>query len=193
MVGRSSAISFAIVMLLLLAGAFAAGCPVASRTITVPAVVSGQEGGLLYIEAAVRPGNGTVYMGVDPLTGASTQMSAQEAAREAFRGLDVNRSDCDVEYTIGDGGQSQSVDGPSAGLAMTVALRAALTNATLRDDVIVTGAIGPNGQVGQVGGLIDKAQASARLGGTILLTPSQQLYESILMRALAEKYNFTAI
>ncbi len=193
MVKRLVAIWFAIAVLFLASGISAAACPIASRTITVPAVVSDQEGGLLHIEAMVRPGNGMVYMGVDPLTGASTQMSAQMAAQEAFSGLNVSEQDCDVEFTIGDDGQSQSVDGPSAGLAMTVALRAALTDATLRDDVIITGAIGPGGQVGEVGGLIDKAQASARNGATILLTPRQQIYEGILLRALAERYNFTAI
>ena len=76
---------------------------------------------------------------------------------------------------------------------MGVAVRAAAENKALRNDVAVTGTIQPGGDAGGVGGIIDKSQAAARNGMRILVTPAQQLYENIILRALSKKYNFTAV
>jgi predicted S18 family serine protease len=168
-------------------------CPEGEQTVQVPAVVGGQEGGLLELDVWVGPGEGGVYTSISPTVGVSTQVSQQTAVSVAFANLSLHRKDCDVVFSLRNEGESSSVDGPSAGLAMTVALRAALTGATVRPDVIITGAILPDGGVGLVGGLIDKAQAASRGGKHLLITPHQELYESIVMRALGRDHDFAAV
>ena len=168
-------------------------CPTAERTIVVPAVVGTQEGGLLAIRVRVQPGNGQTLTTIEPMVGAMTQASQALAAREAFRGLSIPADDCDVYFYIYDTQGAPSVDGPSAGMAMTTALRAALTNQTLRKDVSITGAILPGGAAGIVGGIIDKAQASARGGVHLFITPKQELYENIILQRLGQERNFTAV
>lgn len=180
--------------LLLFAPPLLAVCPTAERTAHIPAVVNDQEGGLLRLFVRVEPGNGTVYTAVDPTVGISTQLSEQRAAAEAFANLSIRREECDVHFSFESlGDSSRSVDGPSAGLAMATALRAALTGRTIREDVTATGAILAGGGAGEVGGLIDKAQAASRMGQRILITPKQQLYENIMLRALSGRYNFSAV
>ena len=115
-------------------------CPTADRLVQLPAVVGGAEGGLIDLDVSVAPGNGSVFSTVYPLVGVSTQQSEQQAVEEAFAGLPVNPADCDVAFALEqDAGGTGSVDGPSAGVAMTVALRAALTGVPIRKDVIITG------------------------------------------------------
>ncbi len=168
-------------------------CPIASRSITVPAVVENQEGDLLRITATTQPGSGDVLTTVEPMVGLSTQDSQKTAVQEAFRGLDISPERCEVHFYIQQGMGAPSVDGPSAGMAMTVALRAALTNQSIRPDVSVTGAILPGGRAGPVGGIIDKAQASARGGMSAIITPRQQLYENILLQRLGQERNFSSV
>ncbi|MFH1306715.1 MAG: S16 family serine protease [Candidatus Micrarchaeota archaeon] len=186
-----------LLLALLLVFAFSAPvhaeCPDEERIVYIPAVVSGQEGGLLRVKVETMPGNGSVFTSIDPLVGVSTQLSQQEAVREGFANTGVSKKECEILFSFLDLNQSPSVDGPSAGLAMTIALKAALEGKELRKDIAITGAILQNGQVGLVGGLIDKAQASAREGKVILITPKQKIYENILLSKLAEEHEFVAI
>jgi len=168
-------------------------CPTAERTIVIPAVVNASEGGLLGIRVRVQPGDGQTLSTIEPMVGAMTQASQALAAKEAFRGLPINPDECEVHFYIYDAHGAPSVDGPSAGMAMTTALRAALTNKTIRNDVSITGAILPGGAAGAVGGIIDKAQASARGGMRVFITPRQELYENIILQRLGLERNFVAV
>lgn len=188
---RMLALSF--ILLVFTSMLYAAPCPTAERTMLVPAVVGEQGGGLLHMTVRVHPGNGAVLTTVSPVVGPSTQESQVQAVREAFRGLDISPSQCEVEYYFRDPAGAPSLDGPSAGMAMTVVLRAALTDRTIRDDVSITGAILPGGRAGLVGGIIDKAQASSRYGLTAIITPKQEIYENIILTRLGEERNFSAV
>ncbi len=188
---RILALSF--VLLIFASGLFALPCPTAERTMLVPAVVGEQGGGLLRMYVLVHPGNGAVLTTVVPVVGPSTQESQVEAVREAFRGLDISQQQCEVEFYFKDPQEAPSLDGPSAGMAMTVVLRAALTNRTVRDDVSMTGTILPGGRAGLVGGIIDKAQASSRYGLHAIITPKQEIYENIILTRLGEARNFSAV
>ncbi|MFH0927375.1 MAG: S16 family serine protease [Candidatus Micrarchaeota archaeon] len=185
--------TFALATLLLLAALAFSYCPTAVRQINVPAVVTGQEGGLLRVVVSVAPGNGSIYTEISPIVGASTQQSQAKAVEQAFASAGIKQSGCDVHFSFADMGQSPAVDGPSAGVAMAVALKAALQNATIRDDVAVTGAILDGGQVGPVGGIIDKAQAASRMGMRVLVTPQHEIYENILLSKLEEQYSFVDV
>lgn len=191
--GKLIILGLALALLLGLPLAGAKACPEAERVMHIPAVVSDQEGGLLEVHVVTQPGDGYVYTDISPLVGVSTQLSERQAVHEAFARANYNESQCDVTFWFSDIRQTESVDGPSAGLAMTVALEAALENTTLRDDVTITGAILPGARAGVVGGLIDKGQAAARMGQHLFVTPKQQIYENIVLGALEKKYDFRAL
>lgn len=171
----------------------ASPCPIAQRSVIVPAVVTSQEGDLLQITVTTQPGKGDMLTTIYPLVGLSTQQSQNLAAEEAFKGTGISKNLCEVHFYIQQTKGAPTVDGPSAGLAMAVALRAALSGKQIRQDVSITGAILPGGLVGPVGGIIDKAQASARGGMNAIITPRQQLYENILLKRLGQERNFTSV
>ena len=69
------------------------------------------------------------------------------------------------------------IGGPSAGLAMTLSLIDQLSRGSLTGGTVVaaTGAITPNGQVTDVGGVAEKTVAVQRAGATVFLVPSVEV------------------
>jgi ATP-dependent Lon protease len=64
-------------------------------------------------------------------------------------------------------------DGPSAGVAIYIALVSLLTGRTVRPDVAMTGEISLRGLVLPVGGIKEKVVAAARAGITTVLLPAR--------------------
>ena len=100
---------------------------------------------------------------------------AGRSGRSAFLGITIQtlntwRFPLDVRIN------TQSVGGPSAGLAFTLALVNALSpgDVTGGRPVAVTGTINEDGTVGQVGGIPQKAITAQRSGAVALLVPSGQ-------------------
>jgi hypothetical protein len=168
-------------------------CPTQSRDINVAAVVSEDEGGIFVLHVDVRPGNGSIYTSINPRTGFSTQESAQQAVDYAFSGVNVKKSECDVLFSMqGDFGGNK-VDGPSAGGAMSIAVKAALANRLIRKDVVMTGTISPEGEVGEVGGIIEKSLAAKESGAKYILVPSLMMHEALLLSSISSGSGFSAI
>jgi PDZ domain-containing protein len=69
---------------------------------------------------------------------------------------------------------TNNISGPSAGLAITLAIIDALTPGQLTGGkrVAITGTIDPEGNVGEIGGLPQKALAARQAGAQILIVPS---------------------
>lgn len=68
-------------------------------------------------------------------------------------------------------------EGPSAGLALAIAIRSALTQVPVRADIAFTGEITIRGNVLAVGGIRDKALAAQRDGYTVLVLPTANAAE----------------
>ncbi len=129
-------------------------------------------GDLLSIEAVVVPGKGHhVYTGK---LGDVMQESIRAAvsvvrARVADYGIKPNfyqRRDIHVHVPEG----ATPKDGPSAGVAMSVAIISALTKIPVRADVAMTGEITLRGEILSIGGLKEKLLAALRGGiGTVLI------------------------
>lgn len=80
----------------------------------------------------------------------------------------------DLHVNIVGGGR---IDGPSAGLAVTMAIYSALKEKPLRRDVAVTGEISIQGRVKPVGGIYEKIFGAKQAGVQTVLIPKENLGE----------------
>ncbi|MBS3068899.1 hypothetical protein J4441_00860 [Candidatus Micrarchaeota archaeon] len=167
----------------------AASCEPATSSVNLAAVLEDGGGAIVPLEVEVRPGSGKIYTSIEPKTGIGTQQSQEIAANFAFGGKNLQ---CDVLYRIRASDGTAYVDGPSAGAAMALALKAALEGREIRDDIVITGTISEKGEIGEVGGIVEKAIASAKAGKKGILTPKQQIYEHVVLSTLKRDYGFTA-
>ena len=131
-------------------------------------------GSTLKCTLEITPGHGRVLVNTVPRIGIDLQASAQTAVAvaEKFTGKQLGQSD--IIITIESDEEVQIVDGPSAGAALTVAIIAAIRGEKLSDKVFITGTIMPDGSIGKVGGIVEKAEAAAAKGGKIFLVPKGQ-------------------
>ena len=143
---------------------------VAMRT-SVPGVATGLAwtpvgGDILFIEATRAAGNGHLIL--TGQLGEVMRESAQAALsivknRAASLGIDeklFEKSDIHVHVPAG----AIPKDGPSAGVAMFIALSSLMTDRPVRSDTAMTGEISLRGLVLPVGGIKEKLAAAARAG-----------------------------
>ena len=132
------------------------------------------EGVTLKAEVELREGEGRVLVNTEPRIGIDLQTSSRVAVEvaEKYTGVSLNRTD--VIITVRGEEEVDVVDGPSAGLAITAAIIAAITGENLSSSVYATGTINPDGSVGPVGGVAEKAVAAAEEGATMFLVPEGQ-------------------
>jgi ATP-dependent Lon protease len=152
---------------------------VAMRT-SVPGVATGLAwtpvgGDILFIEATRIPGNGKLIL--TGQLGEVMRESAQAALsivknRAGSFGIDANRfekSDIHIHVPAG----AIPKDGPSAGVAMFMALVSLLTERTVRSDTAMTGEISLRGLVLPVGGIKEKVVAAHRAGIKRVMLPAR--------------------
>lgn len=131
----------------------------------------------LVIEA--KPGKGETLTNIDKLLfWTDTQQSIQTAKAVAENVTKISASNYDITYTIES--NASIIGGPSAGAALTIATIAALKNEKLKSDVMITGTINDDGTIGQVGGVLEKAQAAKYIGAKLFLVPKGQGTETYL-------------
>jgi ATP-dependent Lon protease len=152
---------------------------VAMRT-SVPGVSTGLAwtpvgGDILFIEATRVPGHGKLIL--TGQLGDVMKESAQAALsivknRAALLGIDAGRfekSDIHVHVPAG----AIPKDGPSAGVAMFMALVSLMTDRTVRSDTAMTGEISLRGLVLPVGGIKEKVIAAAAAGLKRVMLPAR--------------------
>ncbi len=152
---------------------------VAMRT-SVPGVATGLAwtpvgGDILFIEATRTPGNGRLIL--TGQLGEVMRESAQAALslvknRAASFGIDVSgfeKTDIHIHVPAG----AIPKDGPSAGVAMFMALVSLMTDRTVRNDTAMTGEISLRGLVLPVGGIKEKVVAAHRAGIKRVMLPAR--------------------
>ncbi len=160
-------------------------------TYQVPAIV-GNDGSLVRVTMEMTNGNGATYVTISPRIGLATQDSIEDAIDYAYR-LSEKEDECDILVTFDTLPQTNYIDGPSAGAAISVIAYALIDDKTLRDDTLITGAIDKNGNIGPVGGTYEKAKSAANNGAKYFISPIGDLYEHLLMEKLEERYDITVL
>jgi ATP-dependent Lon protease len=152
---------------------------VAMRT-SVPGVATGLAwtpvgGDILFIEATATPGGGRLIL--TGQLGDVMKESAQAALsivknRASSWGIDPSRFEkTDIHIHVPAGATPK--DGPSAGVAMFMALVSLLTDRTVRSDTAMTGEISLRGLVLPVGGIKEKVVAAHRAGLRRVMLPAR--------------------
>jgi ATP-dependent Lon protease len=152
---------------------------VAMRT-SVPGVATGLAwtpvgGDILFIEATATPGAGRLIL--TGQLGEVMKESAQAALsivknRAGSYGIDPARFEkTDIHIHVPAGATPK--DGPSAGVAMFMALVSLMTDRTVRSDTAMTGEISLRGLVLPVGGIKEKIVAAHRAGLRRIMLPAR--------------------
>jgi ATP-dependent Lon protease len=129
-------------------------------------------GSVLEIEAvcfeAREPGKGAVRM--NDTAGSMVKDSLFNAAvcLRRVAGIDLSAKDVHVNIVGG-----ANVDGPSAGLAITLAILSAVTGTPARQDVAITGEVSLKGQVKAIGGIYEKIYGAKQAGMKAILIPAE--------------------
>ncbi|MGA2933808.1 MAG: S16 family serine protease [Methanomicrobiales archaeon] len=152
-----------------------------------------QSGVMLNITAEVKPGKGRVLVDTQPLMGVVFQDAANTAVFVAQNRTGVSLVGSDVIFSINAPGQVPSVDGPSAGALMTLLVISAVENKPLREDVTLTGTIDQDGNVGAIGGVVEKAQAAKDSGKALFLLPRANANLLLYTQQTRQLYGFTVI
>jgi ATP-dependent Lon protease len=147
---------------------------------SVPGVATGLAwtpvgGDILFIEATLVPGKGQLIL--TGKLGDVMKESAQAAVSLAKMRLDklgaarsvLETHDLHIHLPAG----AIPKDGPSAGVAMFLAVASLLSGRTVRNDIAMTGEISLRGLVLPIGGVKEKALAALRAGIDTVLLPKR--------------------
>ena len=132
-------------------------------------------GDILFIEASLVPGKGQLIL--TGQLGEVMKESAQAAVSLAKMRLDklgANRAvleEYDLHIHIPAGAIPK--DGPSAGVAMFLAVASLLSGRTVRPDIAMTGEISLRGLVLPIGGVKEKTLAALRAGIDTVMLPER--------------------
>ncbi len=124
-------------------------------------------GDILFIEASKVPGSGKLIL--TGQLGDVMKESAQAALTLAKARLGVEFEKTDVHLHVPAGATPK--DGPSAGVAMYLALVSLITGQPVKHDVAMTGEISLRGMVLPIGGVKEKVLAALRAGIPTVMLP----------------------
>jgi ATP-dependent Lon protease len=146
---------------------------VAERT-SVPGVATGLAwtpvgGDILFIEASKVPGSGKLIL--TGQLGDVMKESAQAALTLAKTYMNEALDKFDLHVHVPAGATPK--DGPSAGVAMYLALVSLLSGKAVRHDVAMTGEISLRGLVLPIGGVKEKTLAALRAGIRTVMLPKK--------------------
>jgi ATP-dependent Lon protease len=132
-------------------------------------------GDILTIEAVKMPGKGRMSITgnlKDVMKESISAANSYVRARATHFGIKPTLFDkIDVHVHVPEGATPK--DGPSAGVAMAVAMVSVLTGVPIRKDVAMTGEITLRGRVLAIGGLKEKLLAALRSGVKTVLIPAE--------------------
>jgi ATP-dependent Lon protease len=133
-------------------------------------------GSIIEIEAvafpASQPGKGTTRFNDTAGSMAKDSVFNATSVMRAVTGIDI--ADFDLHINVVGGG---NIDGPSAGLAIFLALYSAVTKTPIPQDLAITGELSIQGKVRAVGGVVEKLYAARQAGMRRVLVPKENARE----------------
>ncbi|WP_390888100.1 Lon family ATP-dependent protease [Clostridium intestinale] len=132
--------------------------------------VSGFLGSTLEIEATVYPAKekGTGSIRFNETAGSMAKDSVFNAASVIRKVTNKDIKDYNIHVNVVGGG---NIDGPSAGVAITMCIISALEEKPIRQDVAITGEVSLRGKVKPVGGIFEKIYGARRKGINLVIIP----------------------
>jgi len=151
------------------------------RAVAIKSTEEGYIGEVLNVSISLVPGSGRILVATQPRIGIDLQASLNVARNVAEIVTNVNLSRYDIIVVVSASEEVDVVDGPSAGGIITAALIAVIEGKLLNDTVFATGTINPDGTIGKVGGILEKAVAAAKAGCKLFLVPKGQKFDYIIV------------
>ncbi|MBA3541224.1 MAG: endopeptidase La [Deltaproteobacteria bacterium] len=138
-------------------------------------------GDIMFIETRIYPGKGEVrltgQMG-DVMKESATAAVSWMRANAARLGVDSDKvATSDLHIHLPQGAIKK--DGPSAGVALSVAVVSAFTKRPIRNDIAITGEIDLRGHALPVGGIKEKVLAAHRAGIKIVFLPERNQKDTL--------------
>ncbi|MCJ7428823.1 MAG: hypothetical protein MUP66_00360 [Candidatus Nanohaloarchaeota archaeon QJJ-5] len=143
-----------------------------TTTVNIATVTENGQGSISTVSIDISEGNGRVRLDTDPFIDLDTQASGRTAKQiaEQYTQTSLAEKDITIRFNI----DAAQLGGPSAGAAMTLGIIAAIQNRTVPDTAVITGTIQPDGRIGRVGGILEKAMAAGTAGKKTFLVPEGQ-------------------
>jgi len=135
---------------------------------------------------SVRLGSGRVYIDLNTPIGLDVQESLIIAKYVVSSSLDVDLDRYDIILRIDAPDNAAAVDGPSAGLALALAMASVFEDGILLEGVCVTGSLNIYGYVEKVGGILEKSLACVERGIDTILVPMGQSRVTIMVERTME-------
>ncbi|MCR4436209.1 MAG: ATP-dependent protease LonB [Clostridiales bacterium] len=104
----------------------------------------------------------------------SAKASVENVLTVLRKFLDTDCREYDIHVNFPGG---VPIDGPSAGIAIAVAVYSAINNLPVRSDIAMTGEISIRGKVKPVGGVVEKVEAARLAGIKTVLIPKENWQE----------------
>ena len=141
----------------------------------------GSHGGILPIEILMTPttkaydvkATGNLQKVIKESTEVASTLAFNKLSKDAQDEYIKEWKDKPYGYHIHCPDGSNPKDGPSAGVALTVALYSILTNKKIKNDIGITGEINLQGKVCAIGGLENKLEGAKKAGVKLVLIPKE--------------------
>jgi uncharacterized protein len=144
--------------------------------INVPAVTQDDEGIMAEVRIDMVSGEGRTLMDIDNvLFFEDTQNSIRLAKMIAENYTGIELSQNDIIYSVRT--NATAIEGSSAGSAVAISTISLIEGRQLNKSVTMTGLIRPDGTVGKVSNVLEKAKVAKRSGYDLILVPSGQKVE----------------
>ncbi len=150
--------------------------------IDVPAVAEHNKGSLINICIENIAGNGTVFSSIKPIAGGMFQESVLAAYSAVSKQRDLSNMDLLIRTNAE--GIANHVDGPSAGVAIGVMIRAITENKTLDASKTITGGLDQNGAIIPVGAVPEKVEIAYKGGKRVILVPPLSIDDNIIIYSM---------
>ncbi len=157
----------------------------ATAYLSLPAVTEDGAATLVNMSVESRTGAGDVYVSITPFAGEMFQQSLQSSVAYVKSNHPLGGRDFLVKSDAGE--VASSLDGPSAGAALSILMRSLIEDKPLRHDLTITGGIDDRGDIIQVGGLVEKADAAHTGGKKAIFIPLSSADDSVMLDRLAKE------